>query len=60
MHFGRRIDDELLEELEATCSWPTSAWRRRNTCSTSLRAVVKREKLETGEQLERCTARAPD
>ncbi len=51
--FGRRIDEEMLEELEATLLMADVGVEATQYLLDELKAVVKREKLETGEQLER-------
>ena len=51
--FGRRIDDEMLEELEATLLMADVGVEATQYLLDELKAVVRREKLETGEQLER-------
>ena len=48
---GRKIDDELLEELEATLLMADCGVDATNFLLTELKARVKRDKLETAEQL---------
>ncbi len=51
--FGRRIDEEMLEELEATLLMADVGVEATQFLLNELKAAVKREKLETGEQLQR-------
>ena len=51
--FGRRIDEEMLEELETTLLMADVGVEATQYLLDELKAAVKREKLETGEQLRR-------
>ncbi|MBM3390563.1 MAG: signal recognition particle-docking protein FtsY [Betaproteobacteria bacterium] len=51
--FGRRIDDEMLEELETTLLMADVGVEATQYLLAELKAAVKRENLETGEQLQR-------
>ena len=50
---GRRIDEEMLEELETTLLMADVGVEATQYLLDELKAAVKREKLETGEQLRR-------
>jgi fused signal recognition particle receptor len=49
--FGRRIDDEMLEELESTLLMADVGVEATQYLLDELKAAVRRDKLETGEQL---------
>ena len=51
--FGRRIDDEMLEELETTLLMADVGVDATHFLLNELKAAVRRDKLETGEQLQR-------
>ncbi len=51
--FGRRIDEEMLEELETTLLMADVGVEATQYLLDELKAAVRREKLETGEQLQR-------
>ncbi|GIK24295.1 MAG: signal recognition particle receptor FtsY [Betaproteobacteria bacterium] len=50
--FGRRIDDEMLEELETTLLMADVGVEATQYLLDELKAAVRRDKLETGEQLQ--------
>jgi fused signal recognition particle receptor len=50
--FGRRIDDEMLEELETTLLMADVGVEATQYLLDELKAAVRRNKLETGEQLQ--------
>ncbi len=54
--FGRRIDDEMLEELETTLLMADVGVEATQYLLAELRAAVQRDRLETGEQLENALA----
>lgn len=54
--FGRRIDEDLLEELEATLLMADVGVDATQYLLDELKAVVRRDKLETGEQLQQALA----
>lgn len=49
--FGRRIDEEMLEELETTLLMADVGVEATQYLLDELKAAVRRDKLETGEQL---------
>ncbi len=51
--FGRRIDEEMLEELETTLLMADVGVEATQYLLDELKSAVRREKLETGEQLQR-------
>jgi fused signal recognition particle receptor len=51
--FGRRIDEEMLEELETTLLMADVGVEATQYLLGELKAAVKRDGLETGEQLEK-------
>ncbi|MDT3737663.1 MAG: signal recognition particle-docking protein FtsY [Denitratisoma sp.] len=51
--FGRRIDDEMLEELETTLLMADVGVEATQYLLDELKTAVRRDKLETGEQLRR-------
>jgi len=50
--FGRRIDEEMLEELETTLLMADVGVEATRYLLDELKAAVRRDKLETGEQLQ--------
>jgi fused signal recognition particle receptor len=50
--FGRRIDDEMLEELETTLLMADVGVDATQFLLNELKAAVRRDQLETGEQLQ--------
>ena len=50
--FGRHIDDEMLEELETTLLMADVGVEATQHLLNELKAAVRRDKLETGEQLQ--------
>ncbi|HMM55481.1 MAG TPA: signal recognition particle-docking protein FtsY [Candidatus Desulfobacillus sp.] len=54
--FGRRIDDELLEELETTLLTADVGVEATQWLLDELRAAVRRDRLESGEQLRQALA----
>ena len=51
--FGRRIDEEMLEELETTLLMADVGVEATQYLLDELKAAIRRGKLETGEQLQR-------
>ncbi len=54
--FGRRIDDELLEELETTLLTADVGVEATQWLLDELKAAVRRDRLESGEQLRQALA----
>ncbi len=54
--FGRRIDEDLLEELEATLLMADVGVDATQYLLDELKSVVRRDNLETGEQLQQALA----